>query len=43
MIEEQFILKEGDAAPGQVEVLKKISKERTLLEYKSVKSMKNTV
>ena len=43
MIEEQFILKEGDADTGQVEVLKKIPKERTLLEYKSVKSMKNTV
>lgn len=43
MIEEELILKEGETDTGQDEVLMKIWKERTLLEYKSVKSMKNTV
>lgn len=42
MIEEELILKE-EADTGQVEVLMKIPKGRTLLEYKSVKSVKNTV
>lgn len=43
MVEEELILKEGEADTGQVEGLMKIRKERTWLEYKSVKSMRNTV